>query len=454
MRHLEGRILSVRADSGVFVGSYEGRECVVKTYSPESFPHLAEHHSEAYPTKTIFANSYRYDHRKSLFNRESGILRGLNLLDGLVTPELFHIDKKSLAIYMELLRGKTYQTKMLMDPSRANVDTLTGELVDHLSDLHLACDAQLEGIAKASGQIRRGGANYLRRRGVEEEVYRWDNYFKRIVYNLSPDFQDYCDQHNIELGAVGSKQVNRALRSFLESKEISLRDEVMELVSLNTSMVGTDVGFVSGDFGPHNVFSATEGRPYRIIDLDKSRIASPHIDLVTAVYHIGRYPFKAASEPNSLGLAARYFGNIGKTDNLQHRLGAFVSSRLKENVRLFSVYCNMDKKEMRKFLGGSRLSGEYSSLSNGELRAKLLDDLFGEHFAEFFDYYRPGRGEGWALVFQGLDNDDKNSMARQLSIVENIFTKSGILQGKVKNQARAISIRNLMRKGGDLESQV
>ena len=111
-------------------------------------------------------------------------------------------------------------------------------------------------------------------------------------------------------------------------------------------------------------------------------------------------------------------------ENLPEKLAkSNIESRLKQNIRLFSVYCQMNTYEIKKFVGEVK---EYDELKNGDLRAAFLDDMFANNFKKFFDYFRQGE-EGWHLLLEPIKFDTMKNIQRQLLTIEGLLKDCNVL---------------------------
>jgi hypothetical protein len=117
-----------------------------------------------------------------------------------------------------------------------------------------------------------------------------------------------------------------------------------------------------------------------------------------------------------------------------------VASRLKENIRLFSVYCQMNQYETEKFV---KESPEFSA-ENGEFKTHFLEKMFKNHFKSFLDYYRYREGEGWELIIEKSSPDQRELVKRQLEIIETFLKDNRIIRGTITNKKRAERWRRIL----------
>ncbi|MBI2151645.1 hypothetical protein HYU21_02880 [Candidatus Woesearchaeota archaeon] len=432
------KVLVVRRDSIVSSLTLADRVIISKSYQPETYPEYKEifgtrtSSSDAYPIDYI--KSYGLEYQRSLYTREKAVISALSSLDRCLVPKYLKSDDKKMKIYMEFIPYPTFQEEFLnAKGDRGKTQSLTKELTDIITEFHLVCNNNLSYLIS---HAKFGKKRKLYERNEKEEKKRWTNYFLSIIYHGSEDFNQYREEKGLNEEGLTPQKIRKYIKLFLhEKKKINLEDLVDDFIQTDMAINNSKNNFISGDFGPQNVFRIEdEPRQIRVFDFDKARLGNQDIDLTSAIYNIHRNNFDKEEEIFSVSCAAEYYRKLGVAEkDLPERLAKLcVESRLKQNIRLFSVYCKMIPYEIRKYLGEKE---EYPELKNGELRAAFLNEMFSNNFKKFFDYFRQGE-EGWHLLIDPISVDTMVKIKHQLFTIESFLKDCNVLPLGSINQDR------------------
>ncbi len=423
------QIISLRRDSIVSRTALgKGKSQVCKSYKPEDYP---EYQKLFGADSSFMIKSHFKDVQSYLYSIEVSLLRAFSGLERKIVPKLIKEKKQQLKMCLEDLPYPTYRDKFLENiTDQEQKRKLTSETIEILVDFHKFSGQHLDYLKKEANP---SGKNRLKQRGHSELAERWRNYLQVIIYQCSEDLEDYWQSRNINPEETKPKTIRRHIRKFLEQKGIDLASLVKEFIGNNQKLTDKEKIFIHGDFGPQNIFYTGDKKEIKICDFDKARLAYRDIDLISTIYNIHMYPFDKENELFSSELVKKYFMDSGLEVNIQDVLARMVASRLKENIRLFAVYCQMNQYETEKFV---RDSSEFS-VENGEFKTNFLEKMFKNHFRSFLDYYRYREGEGWELLIEKSSPDKRDLVKRQLEIVENLLKDNRIIRGTITNQKRA-----------------
>lgn len=430
MANSSEEIISIRRDSIVTKITQEDGKCqICKCYQPENHPQ----YQKVFGADNSFQiQSHPKDNRKYLYYKEASLLRALSELEEMIVPivpQLEDEDKSSLKMYLEYLTYPTYQSRFMEKPhDEEQKRRLTGEITQILVGVHNHCQQHLAYLESA---VNRGGKKRLKKRSPQEEIERWKNYLQVIVYHCSGDMENYWQKKNLDPENLKPKTIRKHIRKFLQEKDIDLDSRVQTFISQSRQIIPNQdsKSFVHGDFSPQNIFYTEDKDKIRVVDFDKARLDAWDVDLISALYNIYAYPFSKERELFSSEVVKQYLLGIHSEANLQDVLARLVASRLKENIRLFAVYCQMNDYETRK-LGDLP---HFSNLENGEFRSAFLDDTFKNHFKNFFDYYRYREGEGWEVVVEP-SSGMKDLVRKQLSLIEDFLKEVGVIRGVITSE--------------------
>lgn len=461
-------VLSLRRDSIVYrVDKRPQGVLVCKSYTPERFEEMytGVFGAEGSPFRIL---SYPDEKRQELFNREVAVLTALSRQEPQMVPMFIEIKEKNRDIYMENVPDPTFQEEFLA--SSPKIYDLTRQMIKILARFHNHCDQNLDSIKR---EAKSKGKERIRER-VGEDKTRWRNYLETIIYHCSTDFDKYGKTKQVDYTKLKPATIRRHIRDYLSDQGVNLRLEVKTFIDRDKEITkygqkGTEATFVAGDFGPQNIFNMGDSDEIRVFDFDKSRLGPRDIDLVSAIYHIHRYPFSKDGEAQALELATDYFTEVRvPPEYLPERLAGLVSSRLKAHLRLFAVYCQMSPEEIKRFIGERRVReylhvGEASLPTGGEpttpegekLRPEFLQDMFVNYFRKFFDYYRYRQGEGWELALEKLllenpggRKQERETLLRQIrdqfKTVEEILTITGVMRGEITSKSREKRFKNIL----------
>jgi len=423
------KVLFIRRDSIVSRQELsDGSTIICKSYQPQNYPEYQNifgngGSSPSGSGQNSYIRSYPREYQQSLMNRESAVLEALSSLEPRLVPKYSGKDEKKMEIFMEYIPHPTFQDEFLAaKEDKTKRHHLTEELVETLASFHDVSNTHLDYL---KSKAKSGGKKRLQERSVDEESSRWTNYLLTIIYHCSPDFENYC-KGRYDLEQSKPKSIRKRVKKFLEDeKKIDLGDLVKEFIEKDREIMGEGKNFVMGDFGPQNVFYCQDRKDIRMFDFDKARLGNQEIDLVSAIHNIHRNTFDKEEEIFSIECAAQYYRRMGvQQENLPEKLAkSNIESRLKQNIRLFSVYCQMNTYEIKKFVGEVK---EYDELKNGDLRAAFLDDMFANNFKKFFDYFRQGE-EGWHLLLEPIKFDTMKNIQRQLLTIEGLLKDCNVL---------------------------
>lgn len=367
------------------------------------------------------------------FGREAGMLRVLSdIPDGeRLTPQFYRAAGTS-ALEMEYIPDPTVREALsgiLKDKGTLHdhgYPDVVQQIPVHVAAIH----RQLEQHREELLQRVRGnsGMSYLRFRSKRNEWRRLERYIQTIVYSMSPDLEGI----RAEGRRHPSIHTYGKITDYIRTKGITLRElmdsfatEAFTLLydaenpkpTKRAFLQGT-VRIVAGDLGPQHL--CVTGRYF---DLDNARIASPVVDLTSALYNVFTQPVTEAQEIDLLGLSMVYLEHfLERTPTEEERrkfTARLTTARLRETIRLFAADCRLTIGELRHLTRGHPT---YDALNDEQLRPQLLQTSFVDGFNAFLQF--------WRTSSSGiLDPADALIVYDQMAGVLALLEKTRVLQG-------------------------
>jgi hypothetical protein len=376
-------------------------------------------------------NPPRYYYRK-----EGRVLDTLSEIpdEDRLSPKLYARDDPALTLEMERIVGQTYRDILTQtlnsggDPIRAIEDI--PQLVAGIHKQLNSCQAEL-----INADNKDWGHHGLKMRGLDEERSRVWHYLRAIIYSMSLDSEMVDLRESQE---VDRAKANRKIREYLSKKGIEEIDFTNRFVERNALLLyGTTqfdlkgrallssgrLSVVHGDLGPQHIFKSG-----RYIDLDEARLASPEIDLVSALYNVFTSPKNEEQELRMIEVSFKYLQEmLGREPSAQERaafLTRMVESRLKDiSLRLFAADCKSTVGKLRELTEGHP---DYDTVPDDKLRETLLRQTFVEGLPTFFDFYT--RGAGKEVLNRGAP-DLAHMLYDQMIGIKGVFDKTRVFEG-------------------------
>jgi hypothetical protein len=322
-------LLSLSSKSAVY--KYElndGRIIIGKSYDHYDTPE----YKKAFKDKTSLVDESFYKNPRHYFKKELKVLSCYSKTN--VAPQPIAFIKENLLILMEYIDGKPFSdlfveeeikfiegsTKDGKRPQKRELNIaknkLRDKLVENLENYYKRTAPLHKNIVKQCldkyGNYTEKNHPTLKIRGQYEEKTRFRHAVYKMVYGFSKEFKEENPQlYNEQLLANRDtqnklwKKAKIEIKKYLKTKEIIFEDFVTDFLGLYHNLVyGHDkldnkitsellkegkIRAILGDAGPQN-FIYVQNKRGKLIDFNESRLANPHLDVVSALFNIYSMP--------------------------------------------------------------------------------------------------------------------------------------------------------------------
>ena len=443
---MESELLSLGRESVV----YRKGDSVFKSYQPErsEFADLYKQHfasEEGLRPRPLVGAL-----RTSYFHREARLLRAFSNLVPTVTPDFIRAYEQSLTIQTRYFPGPTMAERLSANPALTFEATQT--MIRLLANLHSTCNKKLGYLIRNVKLIERPF-----KKEVNDRLRR----HQAIIYAVSDEFGTYCSDNDLDLQSISDAKIRISLDNFIAqalNKE-EFRYPVGEIVARNRRIIQAQnlvmeakTSFVWAEANPKNLFCPSERASdnwVRAIDFPRAYLGGIS-DLASIIDNVYRLQSDGKAEVDSFDLATEYFRLIkAPFEQVPDMYAYTLAFRADELIRALANYCQKTPHEFSKLFGKKTFGQEKNgNLSNGNAKEEAKENFLNhllEFISFFFDYYRAGSGEGWAMLEECRPSSEAQRLVKaQLRSMETILTDTGVKRGKILSQRRADRVRRLL----------
>lgn len=409
-------------------------------------PHIS--HKKSRPRDPYLSSAPTLDRQNVKFYREVQIIHHSSQLpeSQRYAPDLSGVNVPSRSFFMKPVQSETFLDYFSASPD--NYRSKATDYIDALIGLHAKWNFHLREIYLA---VREGRNFLLQPRKKEDDFNLCRNYFRTIVYSVSPAFAEYLKSPSSRTKVRNAKSVrkgiNQVMNSFFKDQHLEFNSFVRQFVDRDWA-IGYDrqekavakasgnidaimslyragiLSLVHGDFSnPSNVFVPATPGEVRACDLVNMTIAGRHVDVASALFNFYNSPNNAEKETTAIELISRYREGVQEKERItldpQRMIIASLEDRLHyEGVRLFAIDCKYSHSEIRALVG---TLPQYSGIDDEQMQRDFLHDRFIRRLTSFGDYIL--RGEGYRAT-EGVGSI--NVLRKNVAAVEDFLTASGV----------------------------